>query len=180
MLAKAGLPGTPSKLLNLLGSKRRVTGCVGQCRNQTRQLSRMETAKAALKWRSTGRSQSRNITPHGNARRPTLNLKHNIWELYCISREQHSSVVFFYEMNGRAYTCLLLRKYRSPFLSQFLNPGRVRLRAEGDRGSESYSLPAAWFDSVVSRSHPRTPPAGWAGTDFLATEQNSITFPSFG
>jgi hypothetical protein len=55
-----------------------------------------------------------------------------------------------------------------------------RLRAAGDRGSEKYSLPTARFDSVVSRSHPRTPPAGWAGADFLAAEQNSITFPSFG
>jgi hypothetical protein len=47
-------------------------------------------------------------------------IKHNVWELYCLSPEQHSSVVFFYEMNGSAYACLLLRRYRLRFLSQFL------------------------------------------------------------
>jgi hypothetical protein len=72
MLAKAKLPGAPSKLLNPLESRRRVAGRVGKCRNQNRQLSKMGTAKAVLEWRSTGSSQSRNLGRTVHARRPTL------------------------------------------------------------------------------------------------------------
>lgn len=107
-------------------------------------------------------------------------IKHNIWASYCVSREKHSSVVFFDEMSEQSLCVSLTKKVPFAFLIAVSYPGQVRLRAAGIVGRESYLLPAARFDSVVSRSHPRTPPAGWAGTDFLATAQNSITFPSFG
>jgi len=62
-------------------------------------------------------------------------IKHNIWASYCISREKHSSAVFFDELSGRAYACLLTNKVPFAFLIAVSYPGQVRLRAAGHRGS---------------------------------------------
>ena len=51
MLAKATSVGILSKLLNLLATGKTATRSVGECRNQSRHLSRMGTSKAALRWR---------------------------------------------------------------------------------------------------------------------------------
>ena len=75
-----------------------------------------------------------------------------------------ASVVFFYQMNGRAYACLLLRRYRLRFLSQFLYPAQVRLRAEGDCGSEKL-LTTYCSVRLCCFEEPTTDPASRLGRD---------------